>query len=350
MARPLRIERAGGWYHVGSRGIERRSIYRDDRDRTHWLEILGQTREMFGLRIHGYVMMGNHFHGLLETPEANLSRAMHWLNTSYTVWFNKRHQRVGPLFQGRYKAIVVEPEVWGLELSRYIHLNPVRVERFRLGKGRRKADRLGAGPKPTQDEVRQRIKYLRDYRWSSYRSFIGLEKAPPWLETRQVLAWGGPSGKKSQRQCYREYVEGAARQGLMESPWEQLISGLALGSREWLEQVKASWDGGRREQPQSKGLELRPSLERVIKAVEEIKQEAWESFRDRHGDWGRDMVLYLARGQGGVSLSELGAAAGGTDYAAISVAIKRFGGKLERDKDLAREMKKVMQMLNVDCT
>jgi len=110
MARALRIQRPGGRYHVTARGNERRAIYREQSDRAHLLELLGELTERFGLRVHAYVLMGNHFHLLVETPEANLSRAMQWLNVSYSVWFNRRHDRVGHLFQGRSKAVVVQDE------------------------------------------------------------------------------------------------------------------------------------------------------------------------------------------------------------------------------------------------
>src|SRR5713226_9346510 len=104
MARPLRIERPGGRYHVTARGNERRAIYRNDRDRFHFMEVLAELPERYGVRVHAYALMDNHFHLLLETPEANLSRAMQWFNVSYCVWFNRRHQRAGHLFQGRFKA------------------------------------------------------------------------------------------------------------------------------------------------------------------------------------------------------------------------------------------------------
>ena len=107
MARSLRIERPGAWYHVRARGNERRNIVRDDRDRQHWCELFAELAIRFRIVIHSYVLMDNHYHLLLETPLANLSRAMQWLNVSYTVWFNRRHGRVGHLFQGRYKAILV---------------------------------------------------------------------------------------------------------------------------------------------------------------------------------------------------------------------------------------------------
>src|SRR6266498_1999484 len=133
MARPLRLERAGGWYHITARGNERRPVYRDDRDRQHFCELLEEMVSRFQVQLHCFVLMENHYHLLLELRESNLSRALQWLNVSYSVWFNRRHRRSGHLFQGRFKSVVVNREQWGLELSRYVHLNPVRVGRMGLG-------------------------------------------------------------------------------------------------------------------------------------------------------------------------------------------------------------------------
>ena len=112
MARPLRMERAGAWYHVTARGTERRVIFADDRDRRRWMELVAEAVAVFNLVVHGYVLMDNHYHLMVETREANLSRAMQWLQTSYSMGFNRRHRRVGPLFQGRFKAIVVDRAGW----------------------------------------------------------------------------------------------------------------------------------------------------------------------------------------------------------------------------------------------
>ena len=105
MARPLRMAIVDGWYHVFGRGLERRAIFGDDRDREHLLELLADLSGRYRIRIHAYALMENHYHAILQTPEANLSRGMQWLHGAYSVWYNARHHRVGPLFQGRYRAI-----------------------------------------------------------------------------------------------------------------------------------------------------------------------------------------------------------------------------------------------------
>ena len=164
MARLPRHERAGAWYHVTARGNERKAIYRADADRCHFLELLPKLTERYRVRLYVYVLMDNHYHLLVETLEPNLGRALHWLNVSYTVWFNRRYQRSGHLFQGRYNAVVVEPETWALELSRYVHLNPVRRKGLGLDKATRKAQRRGLSGRPSPEQVQQRRQRLRAYR------------------------------------------------------------------------------------------------------------------------------------------------------------------------------------------
>ena len=163
MARPVRIEVAGGWYHVTARGNERRAIFRDDQDRRHFLELLEAWVRRFGLRLHAYVLMDNHYHLLVETGSANLTQAMQWLGVGYAVWFNRRHRRVGHLFQGRYKAIVVEAEVAAWELSRYVHLNPVRVKRLGQDKRARELAVAGLSGAADSQQVRERMEKLRRY-------------------------------------------------------------------------------------------------------------------------------------------------------------------------------------------
>ena len=317
MARPLRIERAGAWYHVTARGLERRALFRDDKDRLHWLELLAEGAGLWRLVVHAYVLMDNHFHLLLETREPNLSRAMQWLNGSYVIWFNRRHGRAGPLFQGVYKAILVDRLDWGLPLSRYLHLNPVRSGRLGLDK-------------------KERIARLRSYRWSSYRAYAGLERAPTWLKGGAVLELNGRGGQAQQQRNYRQYVEEAVREGLKESPWEELKGQMFLGSQQKWEKLRKTIKPGGREQPQWQDLRHRPGFAAVIAVVEVLKDEKWRDFRDRRGDWGRELALYLGRRVGGMRLRALGEKAGGLDYAAVSAAIHRFEGRLKKERKLAQ--------------
>jgi len=156
--------------------------------------------------------MDNHFHLLLELTEANLSRSLQWLKVSYSMWFNRRHSRSGHLFQGRFKSIRVERDTWALELSRYVHLNPVRVEELGMGKRERAARRAGLSAAPEAAQVRQRVQRLRAYGWSSYQAYAGLAPVPKWVECETVRSLGG-GPKRERTRRYREYVETALREG-----------------------------------------------------------------------------------------------------------------------------------------
>lgn len=343
MARALRIDLRDGWYHVTARGNERRPIFRDQSDRQRFLELLQGLTEQFGWRVHSFVLMDNHYHLLVQTPHANLSAGMQWLGVSYSVWFNRRHQRVGHLFQGRFHAVVLDETVT-VEVSRYVHLNPVRLKR--LGLAKMDQHRLAAGltGPPNATVINERIHQLRRYRWSSYRAYIGLESAPAWLTMSSVLSSLGGAAKKFTRH-YRKYVENAVREGLTESPWERLEAGLLLGSRDFVRRAKGRLHGNYREQPAMRRLRERHTLDDVVRVMERIKREPWESFRDRHGDWGRDAVLWLARKHCGMTLKELGAAVGGVDYVTVCTAVRRLEQRSQRDRQLTATLRHAASQL-----
>ena len=348
MARPLRIDIAGGWYHVTGRGNERRNIFWEDGDRVKFLSYLEEWVERFGVRLHGYVLMDNHYHLLVETPEANLSRAMHWLNVSYSVWVNRKHRRVGHLFQGRYKGIVVEAETWGLRLSRYLHLNPVRVWQLGLGKSEQALRREGLAADDHSGLVKERRKRLNGYRWSSYRAYAGLEKASAWLECREVWRMIGGRSVRGQVRAYRRYVDSGLGGDGEERPWESVKSAVILGEGEFVDRVRRLLKGNEREQGELKRLQKRRELGEVIRVVDGLKGEPWEMYRDRHGDWGRDLVLYLGRKWCGMRLRELGERVGGLDYAGVCMAAKRLGRRAAADPSLSRIVAKAEgDLLNV---
>lgn len=218
MARPLRLEFEGALYHLLGRGNARQRIFASENDRVEFLKLLEASASRFQATIHGFVLMGNHFHLLAQTGQANLSRWMHWLLVSYTVYFNWRHGRSGHLFQGRYKSFLVEGGEYLLGLSRYLHLNPVR------------GAVVGAG---TPAERRER---LREYRWSSYRGYAGLEKSSIFVEEGLVLGeLQGPRG--GERLGYRRFVEeGLTRE--IENPFEAVQWQAILGSESFGQQIQ----------------------------------------------------------------------------------------------------------------
>jgi REP element-mobilizing transposase RayT len=204
MARPLRIEFSGALYHVTARGNERKCIFYTDRDREYFLKTLSNACVRYRWLCHGYCLMGNHYHLLLETSIPNLSKGMHYLNGRYSQWFNATHSRVGHLFQGRFKSILVEKEAYLLELSRYIVLNPVR-----------------AGF----------VKTAREWAWSSYRGMAGHSEPHTCLSIDWILSrFSGYRSKASMH--YRQFVAAGKN---IPAPWDKLKNEIYLGSDQFVE-------------------------------------------------------------------------------------------------------------------
>jgi REP element-mobilizing transposase RayT len=346
MARALRVEFSGAWFHITARGNERRAIFRTDGDRRKFIALLSKLPGRFDLKIHGYVLMTDHYHLLMEIGSMGLSRPMQWLNVSYSVWFNRRHERVGHLFQGRFKAVLVEAERWGWELSRYVHLNPVRIAHLGLGKADRAERRVGLSAASSPQQIAERLALLREFTWSSYHVYLGEEPIAPWLSVDLLGREKTSRRRREARRAYRRYVEEAIREGLPETPWEQVKGQLLLGGASLKRKVQSLLGGDRREQSGVKELRRREFGE-VIAVVMRLRGEAWSEFRDRHGDWGRDLALWLGRERCGLPLRELGALAGGIHYAAVSMAIRRWRLQLHKNPRRARLSKRAIKMLNV---
>ena len=231
MARPLRVKFSGAIYHLTSRGNARQKVFFIDADRELFLDTLSQVVSRYGWICHGYCLMANHYHLLVETAKANLSLGMRQLNGMYTQSFNRRHNRVGHLFQGRFKAIFVEKKSYLLELCRYIVLNPVRVK----GKGE-----------------------IGGWRWSSYRASAGLASVPEFLSTDWILEQFGKKRAKAQKQ-YRAFV----REGLESRPWEELKGQIYLGSEAFIERHSPG-NQELKEIPQVQLKAVKPSLEPIF--------------------------------------------------------------------------------------
>lgn len=298
MARALRIQCPGGRYHVTARGNERRDIFWDDPDRFRFLELLGELGERFGIKVHAYVLMDNHYHLLLETPEPNLSRAMQWCNVSYSVWFNLRHQRSGHLFQGRFRADLVQDDAGWQEVGRYIHLNPVRVARLGLDKSAQAA--AGAGPiaAPSSELVAERLSVLRQYRWSSYPGYAGYRQPLNWVCPEPLTRLCGGNTTEDRRAALRQYTEAPLKQGVLEPPWSRLVGGVVLGTVGFAEKLRQQAHGNPREQKPLRAPARAASWDQIVAALERIRGEHWTEFAQRHGDWGRDAALWLGRRAG----------------------------------------------------
>ena len=349
MARPLRIDVQDGWYHVMSRGTDRREIFTGDapsaqkaggtsRDCGHFLELLEEMVERYGVKVHAYVLMWNHYHLLVQTPHGNLSRAMQWLNVSYGVWFNRKHERVGPLLQGRFKSVPIDGEgFWALQASVYLHLNPVRVKGLGLGKRERKAEGLGLSPPPSPELVKARLETLRGHQWSSYPAYAGYAPRPAWL-TCEDLWQRARRGGVSVEVAYRWHVETPLKAEVkdMETFGERVRGALAVGSEAFMDRLRRLAHGNPRTQPAVRKWQRELPFTRVIAAVAAQKGESWERFWDRHGDEGRDMALWLGRRHCGLTLAELGAATGGLSAAAAGAGVRRMDQRRLTDAENAK--------------
>ncbi len=237
MARPLRLEFENAVWHLTARGNEQRDIYRDDVDRERFLLLLSQSVIRFGWKVFAWVLMSNHYHLVLQTPQPNLSRGMQWLNGRYAQWFNRRHGRSGHLFQGRFHGKVVEKESYLFTVARYVVLNPVR-----------------AGL----------IAHPADWRWSSYRQTAGIDVPDAWLAVDDLL--DNFVGATEQR-C-KDYVA-FVDQTDQPSPWTHLVGQIYLGSAEWINELQKRIASAPRsaEHPRVQLEPARPPLNDIVEVV-----------------------------------------------------------------------------------
>ena len=278
MARPLRIEFPGALYHLTARGNAREAIYRDEADRAAFLDLYGEVAERCGWRCHAYCMMANHYHWVAETPDANLSRGMRQLNGVYTQRFNRRHGRVGHVFQGRFKAILVEREGYLKELARYVVLNPVRAGLVRRA---------------------------QDWRWSSFRATAGLARVPAWLDVDWLLAQFGTTRATAQRNYRRFVAEGRRADPI----WDALRDQIYLGSEDFAAHLKA-------------GLPETSDLSEVPRAQRSAALSIAKIARSSRSDHEAMAQAYLSGGHTMKAIAEHF----GVHYATVSRAVRRHGG------------------------
>jgi hypothetical protein len=249
------------------------------------------------------------------------------------------------LFQGRFQTVVLEAENAAVEVSRYLHLNPVRVRQLGLDKAAQTRARAGLNQRPDAQQIRDRLERLRRHRWSSYGAYTGWKSTPAWLTVQTVLAMHGRGALAAQQRAYRRYVEEALRDGLAESPWERLEAGVVLGGQQFVERVRRSLTGDGREQPMVRRLRVPTDWEAIVRAVERVKGERWDAFRDRHGDGGRDAALYVGRRRG-LRLRDLAAKVGGIDYVSVASAVRRVHLRRSQDRTLATLIQRVNDELH----
>ena len=281
MARPLRIEYPEAVYHITSRGNARNRIFSDDQDREIFLSTLDAVVTRYNWLCHAYCLMDNHYHLMVETPDANLSIGMRQLNGVYTQRYNRRHRKTGHLFEGRFKAILVQKDNYLLQLCRYVVLNPV-----------------GAGV----------VEKPEAWRWSSYQATAGLRREPGYLRTDWILGLFSSKKTVGQRQ-YRKFVREGIHQG---APWGKVQGQILLGEEGFVEKFKDLLGDKRevKEIPRPQRYVGRPSLDKIFGGQEAKRQ--------------RDRSIYIAHTRYGYTLKEI-ADYLGVHYTTISKAIGKVG-------------------------
>ena len=315
MSRPLRIEFPGAYYHVMQRGLEKRFIYRLDQEKEKLLTYIKEARHMYKMRVHAYVIMDNHYHFIIETLDANLSKVMHYINASYAMYYNRKRKRIGPLHQGRYKAVLVQANEYLHQLTRYIHLNPVRA-----GKVRR----------------------AQDYEWSSCRYYYN-EKESEWIETSFILNIISDQKEKA-RYSYKKFIE-SAESSEVEDLKKQIKKGVILGREEYYDYIFEKYIKGKKDEeiPALRELKVCPGLKYIEAEVK--KKVGLDAIL------GRKIGVYLSRKYSQKKLKEIGKYYGGlgdTGVGQMCLRIKKARNKDRQLDKLILEIEKKVKAWSVE--
>lgn len=320
MGRAWRIEFDGAFYHVMSRGNEGRNIFFCDDDRQGFLGVVCEISERFEIDIFAFVLMDNHYHLLIRTRRANLSKAMQWLGVTYTRRFNNKHSRIGHLFQGRFKSIIVQNNIYLMQLSCYIHRNPLRA---------------GA------------VNRLARYPWSSYPVYAYGNKGPQWLSTELILS---QFDEKSRHRGYREKVQGYAKEE--KRLLEDLKHGMILGSKRFVDNIRSTYlpQVPHREIPQQKSMfkEFNPVsfLDKAAKIlncdIRRFQQSSRISSSDKED---RDILVYALWKTGILTNEKIGQLFGVTS-SSISHSVRALSLKLKKDRQSRDKLDQIYSLLN----
>lgn len=310
MARALRIQFPGAFYHVTCRGNERRTIFLDDSDRLRFEGLLSESLGIYQVVLYVYVLMQNHFHLVLQTKKANLSEFMRRFNICYTSWFNHRHKRCGHLYQGRYHALLIDADTYLLEVSRYGHLNPVRLRKFRKW------------------DHSEQWHYLCNYRWSSLPGYLNEKVAVEFVDYNLLL------GMVRDRHAYREFMEDGLKHPTI-NPFDNIQHRTILGSSSFVNHIKATHleKGSAREQPvyrSIKAIYVEPS--KLLKCVAEILHIEVKSFgMNSKNVIERGIAAALLYRFSNLTQAEIGKLLGGIDYTAVSRLRSRLQKRMKND-------------------
>jgi putative transposase len=320
MSRPLRIQYPGAWYHVMNRGRRHEVIFPGREDCQRFLELLQTGSTMWNVRIAAFCLMPNHYHLLVQTPDANLSRFMRHVDGVYTQLFNRLHTCDGSLFRGRYKAILVDADTYLLDLVRYIHRNPLRAGLVRR---------------------------LDRYPWSSHIAYLYRSSRWAWLYREPVLSMLCRAGDDAAK-AYRSFMAQDESAELTAALSKRNVPSF-LGSEEFINWVKSSFQSLRshREAPASRSLA--PGLDRIQSAVCAgygiDRNELLSSRRGTSND-ARSVAIYLARRLSGQTLVAIGVAFGLEHYSSVSSVVSRMKQRLVTDRRLRRKVESLERVLS----
>lgn len=320
MARALRIYFEGAWYHVMNRGINRENIFFNDTQRQQFLRLLGEATETYGIEIHAYCLMTNHYHLIVHTPRGNISEAMKYINSKYASFVNFTIKRDGPLFRGRFKAIIISADDYLIQLSRYIHLNPLEAKI---------------------------IKILHQYKWSSYPCYINKCKSPQWLNRGEIIK---RFGKNNFQNHYKEFVE-SNQEIESYTVYEKNSIPPAIGSDAFLKMI----DDYIKKHSLSAEIVGKDRILAPLKMQEIIDFVShYFKLNSKSICYGsrfvknpaRKIAIYICRQLGGYSLKEIAEAMGNISYKGISNAIHRVRtdhAQLKLAKKLIARMQKTQK-------
>ena len=329
MARPLRIQYPNACYHITCRGNERKSIFLDAQDYKTFLKKLSRSLSIYNVSLLAYTCMQNHFHLLITTPDGNLSEFMRHFNISYTYAFNHRHNRVGHLYQGRYKAFLIDSDNYLPAVSRYIHLNPIRIKAF------------------SNKTAKEKWHILTEDKNSSLPGYLSVGKREDFVTYAPVLSYMGGDNRKGRHQ-YRQFIKEGIEQEI-ENPLKAGKGSGIVGEPDFIQWVKETFLGeetDRREQPALRKLRSKMKPEELIdyfahltgKSREEICQRGKRSLE-------RAMLMELLYRFSQITQPEIGRLAGEIDYSAVSQARKRLQVRMEREPKLRKRFDELSNQL-----
>jgi putative transposase len=319
MTRPLRIEFPGAYYHLMNRGLAYQPVFKEDADRELFFGLLAECHQMWGIHVLSHCLMGNHYHLLVQTPEANLSRVMRHLDGVYTQQYNRLHRRDGPLFRGRYRAIVVDAEEYLLAVARYIHRNPVE-----------------AGL----------VRYPEVYVWSSCRMYLEEGAKPLWLDSEPLLSRFPEKDRKASFLAFmRSETDEPTQSFYRSAQWLPV-----MGSKGFVEKVRR-WVGRRsgelKEVPQAKRY-IRPDAKTCLDVVGRVYGRGEEELkRSRRGERNeaRSMAMYVCRKVAGMKQEEIAKEFGLGGYSGVSSVVERVQAEMEKGGEIVVRFERIRNLL-----